>query len=121
MPLHHPPGTGQPTSATQQDHSSRKLPRIASIGLSNSDGDDQNWVLELKLNGNVIDSAAGRLRGDLSGGVLINDSPGTEKVTLVANCTITGDGTLSLRGAGYQIYGSNISVRALKVGAVLTV
>lgn len=94
---------------------------IASIGLSNNDGDDQNWVLELKLNGDVIDSAAGRLRGGLSGGVLINDSPGTEKVTLVASCTSTGDGTLTLRGAGYQIYGSNISVRALKVGAVLTV
>jgi hypothetical protein len=94
---------------------------LCSVSLGNQDGDDQDWVLELKLNGVVLESAQGRLRGDLSGGVLINSESGSDTVTLVASCSTANDAALTLRGAGYKIYGSDISLRALQVGAIHTV
>ncbi|MEO9037800.1 MAG: hypothetical protein ABI442_20055 [Gemmatimonadaceae bacterium] len=91
---------------------------LCSVSLGNNDGDDQDWVLEVKLNGVVLDSAKGRLRGGLSGGVWINTEPGSDTVALVASYSSASDAALTIRGAGYKIFGSYISVRALKVGAI---
>lgn len=93
---------------------------MASVGFANQDTDDQNWGMEIQMNGTAISQASGRAAGTGGGGVLITGDVISATTSLVASGIAATDSTITLHGSGYSIHvwPFNIVLVALKVGAI---
>ena len=91
---------------------------MATAGLTDFDGDDQNWTLNLRSGDSVISTSTGRARGDGGGVGVVSGEDWGDNGTVLATYTAAGNTTITLTGFGYRIRVGQVTVVAMKVGTI---